>query len=1013
MPRGSRSLRRVVTAACLLQAGLIPIVSLADAFDWASETSGEFFDPAMWSPTGVPGAADTAVFDFAAPTLSPFTVTFGDPATNLGATMHRVSMALDLSGIYQYTLTSETGMDSLRLAPDPTDAATVTVRNGAVAAFGSVVLAGGYNSENRSVAELRITGTQSQPTTFTQGDDSVFDSNFVIGAAGTATLNIDGFASVVIRDHLLSNGATSSAWVVLGNESTGEGTMNITGPDASFTLEHAPMLVGQAGLGAVNVTEGARLVIGDGELWAAVGVGSTGHVNVGGVGSSLNETSGYASVIGSGGNGTLNVYDGGLASFSILDVGGEGGDDQHIGTGSVIIETGGMVESGMAAIAPGRTDSAYSIGSVRVISGTASNGSASTWNIPGALGIGGTVDNRGGRGSLAIEGDSAFVRVGYGGDNRLVVWGDGDAVDDDGLLTVDYGRLVIGGEVFADPGVALVETPGVLDLRGGTVRTYGAFDDSGLGRVYVQGHLSGHGVIDSHVMVGSGNWTNDSSLNLDVTGQATVGGDGLTGTMNVSGPGSQVCVLGRGGSLSVVGMELGSNDGSGGVMIDTGGSMYVDWALVIGGNGIGRGDLYLKDAGSQLTVGHDLTIGRETAGYIEVSGGAQLHQTTLNNSAPIFTIGGGGGGSALITGVNTYADVQRLDVSDRASGDLTIDDSAMVDVAGQLLMGRNGAAGTLTVRGGATLQTRYGGSLSHSSGIVASGTGPLGDMHEWSQVSVDGGTWNQDGVLGVGFRDGTRGRVTVSNGGRITSAHGAIGRTVGSEGEMTVTGVGSTWDLLGGEIGVGGIPAAGNFAGGVNLGTDDAGGTGRLTIADGGVVTASRVVVFPGGSVTLAGGTLDAPVSVQGLLAGSGDIGGSVSIEAAGTLSPGLSPGTLSIFGDLNLAGLTIMEIDGLDPAQHDTVSGMGSIAYGGSLELHFAGAYANGDTIGLFQFIGHSDTQFSEIREYGLATGQSVMFDPASGAAIVIPEPAMLVLISPTLLLRSRRRISRSDRAS
>ena len=141
--------------------------------------------------------------------------------------------------------------------------------------------------------------------------------------------------------------------------------------------------------------------------------------------------------------------------------------------------------------------------------------------------------------------------------------------------------------------------------------------------------------------------------------------------------------------------------------------------------------------------------------------------------------------------------------------------------------------------------------------------------------------------------------------------------------------------------------------------TDDEPGLGKLIKAGPGLMAFNGTATFSGGiqvnngtfeinglianaanTVTVAGGTLG----------GTGLVASAVSIQAAGTLAPGASIGTLTISNTLTLAGQTVMEIDRAAAQTSDKVVGLTTVTYGGTLTVtNVGGALAAGDSFKLF----------------------------------------------------------------
>ncbi|MEN9667684.1 MAG: hypothetical protein RLZZ326_4047 [Planctomycetota bacterium] len=307
-----------------------------------------------------------------------------------------------------------------------------------------------------------------------------------------------------------------------------------------------------------------------------------------------------------------------------------------------------------------------------------------------------------------------------------------------------------------------------------------------------------------------------------------------------------------------------------------------------------------------------------------------------------------------------------------------------------------------------------GGSVTNTVGFVGWGGSGLGT------VTVSGGTWSNSGLLALGA-DGS-GTLNVT-GGSVTNTDGFLGWGVTGVGTATVTsgtwansgdlnvGVNGTGTLTidGGLVSVGGTLSQGsagtinlNAGGTLQIGTGGtAGGLGVSTLVNNGtlvfnrsddsayygVVSGSGAVVKQGGgalilrgnntysgATTVVAGTLvingslaNAAVTVGlgGSLDGSGWIGGLVTVQSGGVLSPGNSPGLLSA-GVLDLlAGSTsLMQIvgDGSGGAGtagtgYDslTIATSSGLSYGGSLDLEFGNgtAFLDDTFFALFAFSG------------------------------------------------------------
>ena len=135
------------------------------------------------------------------------------------------------------------------------------------------------------------------------------------------------------------------------------------------------------------------------------------------------------------------------------------------------------------------------------------------------------------------------------------------------------------------------------------------------------------------------------------------------------------------------------------------------------------------------------------------------------------------------------------------------------------------------------------------------------------------------------------------------------------------------------------------------------------------------------------GVTVLSPTSGQaaGSLGGTGVIAGPVVVQAGGTLSPGNSLGTLTINNCLTLqaASTTQLEVNAATLA-HDTVQGLSSVVYGGTLVVsNLAGTLALGQTFPVFS-AGNVNGNFSSIMP-NPGPWLRWCFDPANGTLSVV----------------------------
>ena len=307
--------------------------------------------------------------------------------------------------------------------------------------------------------------------------------------------------------------------------------------------------------------------------------------------------------------------------------------------------------------------------------------------------------------------------------------------------------------------------------------------------------------------------------------------------------------------------------------------------LTVGGNNMSTdvsGDIsgilgsLVKVGAGTLTLSGNANLGGTTVdgGTLAVNGGTLDAFNTIvgstAGSSGTLDIGGGGRANALNlivgeSGVGTLAVQNGGTVTDfggfvgdlpGSQGTATVSGPGSTWTnTGTIQVGGLGT-GTLTIENGGTLNSSGGGSIGLSTGSTGTVT-----------VTGPGSTWNDgpDGGLNVGsFGSGA---LTIANGGTVindSTFASNIGEGADSVGTVTVTGAGSTW----------------SSSSGLNIGRS---GTGTLTIADSGVVTAGPVVIAENtgavgtlnigagaGSAAAAPGTLTAPSVAFG--AGTGTI---------------------------------------------------------------------------------------------------------------------------------------------
>lgn len=319
------------------------------------------------------------------------------------------------------------------------------------------------------------------------------------------------------------------------------------------------------------------------------------------------------------------------------------------------------------------------------------------------------------------------------------------------------------------------------------------------------------------------------------------------------------------------------------------------------------------------------------------------------------------------------------------------------------------AAGVITLDGGSITTKNFevgafGGPFSHNDGTLTIDGGTF-NYHLDDLFVVEGSCSSKKATIvvnnlahtpnfleiDIGYTDAQNGALTISGGTQVTSANGAfLGRGAGSSGELLITGSNSSLSVK--QIVIGGSTA-------------DPGGTGRLTIEDGGKVTAQDGAI----------------IWEQGIF--EGDEGAFVgNIVNHGTISPGASPGAspgpLTIDGNLSLTstGKIVLDIQGTTAdSEYDQLIVTGILDLSaGSLFFDFD-SYA-GDPLDQVFVLSPDQSLVGQTFAYswsGLDAGYAV--DTTTYASIgaitviAIPEPGAIALLQLASLLfvasSSRRR--------
>jgi T5SS/PEP-CTERM-associated repeat protein len=666
-------------------------------------------------------------------------------------------------------------------------------------------------------------------------------------------------------------------------------------------------LSGTGTLGTLSVTGGGSLTA------ARISAGSEGQgigvVIVSGSGSVINLTGGSTFNkldIGSWGTGTMTVSNGGLVTCStplacpVNQIGNGAGS-----TGTLVVNGGtvsglGRLEVGAGDLSAGfgtpgaATTATLSVTNGGVLATTGSNAVANNRGLTGLVTGNVTIDGAGSQWSitrdLANGGGQAFLNLAPTASSVANV-----TISNGGNLTLIGSRSSPATD-NSIPGIQLSPGAGgtstMTVTSGGSVRIGG---DSGI------------------LIVGGSNSVNSAgaSATLNITGGGTVSGIGsngltffvigrneATGTVNVSGAGSQLVVAGVGGvntqgldgagGILDVGRNQGFGGGTGTLNVTDGGSVVVSdngQAASTGGvrlrvgNGAGStGTVLVSGAGSSIVVSS--TGGGTVVPSVRIGDGGGTGQITISNGGSVSVLGGGqrnfivgqGSGSSGTLNVTTGGQINASWFAvgnEGGSGVATISNATVnldgfVDFAtgngAALRVGRGvGSTGVLNLQNGAAINIAN--SLPDSNVIlggtsVAPGGSGRINMSGGSTITFTGAA-SGAGLL-VGNQSGTGTMSMTGNSIVDTGATGTVqvGSSAGSSGNLTIGGgskvfantggIGGGNDINAGGVGSVIVTGAGsqlNLAGDSGFLGVGRNGTGSLTVANQGEVVATIINV--------------------------------------------------------------------------------------------------------------------------------------------------------------------------
>jgi len=701
-------------------------------------------------------------------------------------------------------------------------------------------------------------------------------------ADGSLTLSSGGSLAV-------SGSGLYSAAMVVGQAKGSQGVVAVTGQGATLNVDGG-VQVGSAGQGSLSVTSGGtanfeltsdsyEVLVGYGYYGQAPdAVNGSGSIVVDGAGSTMNYAGGMNVM-----NGSLTVSHGGAltsqprSQFGWVDV---------LGLGS-------------AASAPG------SVSPTQALDGTGEatiTGAGSSWLSANSLQVG-----YGGSGKLSVEDGAAAsfsgeVAVGIRAETYDTTFDPGTGSSTSVLTGVKAGTgvvnvsgegstlAVIGGSLLGDGSLVIGDTSegtlSVGDKGHVDAASWLAVGNQSVGTLTIDGG----GTLVAHADATFGNAAGSAGTvtvdgpdsMLDIAGQTRVGLSG-EGTLSVTGGGTADLALEQTYAEVLVGFGTYGQSpdeagGHGSVIVDGAGST-INYA---GGLNLMNGSLTVSDGGHLVSRSRN----DSAYGWLDLIGFGQAANSS-DSLTRAYALDGTG--EATITGAgSSWTSVNQLSIGYGGSGKLSVLDGAAARFSGAVQVGFRVSTFNDTLDPGTNqVTTTTAGTRDGSGVLLVSGQGSTlvvapeagisdGDL-VIGQTSVgtlsvdDKGSVDAAGRLTVG--DQAQGTVTLTGGGSL-AAHGSdgngagitLGNGVGTKGDLTVSGAGSSLTIdAGAQIG--------NF------------GSGSLTVEQGG--KASVGLTMPYSEIVAGLGYY----GVGGTLAAKGT--GAVTVDGAGS--------TLDYAGGMNM----------------------------------------------------------------------------------------------------------------
>ncbi|MFT4955203.1 MAG: fibronectin-binding autotransporter adhesin [Brevundimonas sp.] len=688
-----------------------------------------------------------------------------------------------------------------------------------------------------SVLALAAAGVLSAGPTVAQ----VIDNDTVVVDGTTQTyaapmyIGSDGVGELQI----LNGGVVTSPSALIGRRAGSFGDVTIDGEDSRWTID-GNLFVGASGTGSLTIRNGGQLITGGGGV--ASEVGSFGAVIVTGPGSRWDSF--FPIGAGVRGVGTLDISNGGVVTASSLGAGSaagaqgtvrlSGADSRYVATDRLLM---GIYGSGTLTISEGAVAQAQVLTLGQYASGR------------GTLNIGRAA---GGVAVAAGSINTSSIEFGTGGGEIVLNHTESDyelgrTISGAGTIRVLAGRTILSGDntytgsTLLEGGTLTLASDSALGAS--TLRTRTAVVD------YADGVNIGNAVaLDS-------NYTNFRVLSGSATHSGVISQGGGR-VFNKIGDGELV--------LTADNTWTGFAWALGGTLTFDGGSLALTEAIIVGGSGPQGAALQARN-GAVLSSGF-LDVGTSDGdGVVILESGARVSTGTLTMAV------GGAAGSLTVRGEASELTIANgMLIGNLGQGELlALDGASLASFSGALGV-QAGSLGDATISGADWTNTQNlivgyrgrGSVVISEGGLVSNLNANLGDLsggQGFVTVTGAGSLWQSAGDIRVG-RQGA-GAVTVSGGARLEANEILIADLAGSTGALNIGGAQGEAAAAAGTIGASAI-RFGAGGGSIVLNHTDDGYELDETITGAGTIRllAGRTILSGDntytGSTLLEGGTL-------------------------------------------------------------------------------------------------------------------------------------------------------------